>query len=811
VRRARIVLTVLTATVTLAGSSPGAAGAAAARSRDGIWVKIRRTEYGIPHILAHDFESLGYGYGYAFAQDNLCTIAEDYVTVDAQRSRYFGPNGSYLQAGNGITVNNLSSDLFFQQIIDSGVIGKLLSQPPPNGPKPQVIDAIRGYVRGYNRYLHDVGGAAGVPDPRCRGKAWVHPITTAQAWRRFYQLVLLAGYDVVIDGIADASPPAPGASGAAFDPRAAARTIATRWRALHVRLGSNAVAIGSAGTRDHTHGLLLGNPHFPWHGPERFYQAQLTIPGVVNVTGASLYGVPVVLIGHTPTMAWSHTVSTAYRFTPYQLTLVPGQPTQYLQDGQPTPMDPRTVSVMARQPDGSLRKVTRTLWWTRYGPVFDDLVGVPLPWTPSTAFAIRDVNAANFRVLNHFLDTDMASSALEELRILKRYQGIPWVNTIVADRRGHALYADIGAIPHVTDDEAQQCDTALGQGTFELLGLPVLDGSRTDCDWGSDPGAAVPGIFGPGHEPSLLRGDYVTNSNDSYWLANPHHPLTGFARIIGTEGTARTLRTRIGLVMAQRRVEGTDHLGPPGFTRKDMQHMVFGDGSYAAMITKRDLVSMCRQFEGAGGAPTSNGPPVAVGNSCDVLAAWNGRENLTSRGAVLFRRFWDLANGATPSPYSHPFDPDRPVTTPYGLDTNNPQVQQAFGDALSDLDAAHVPFDATVGSRQYIVKDGVRFPIHGGMGDPHGDFNAIWTSWKAGHGLTRPDGGSSFVQVVTWSAGPCPNARTILTYGESENPASPHFTDQTRLFSHKRWVVDRFCGSQIAASPALRVTTLTAP
>ncbi len=90
-------------------------------------------------------------------------------------------------------------------------------------------------------------------------------------------------------------------------------------------MGSNAVAIGSAGTRDHR-GLLLGNPHFPWIGPERFYQAQLTIPGKINVTGASLYGVPLILIGHNASVAWSHTVSTAFRFTPFQLTLVQGPP-----------------------------------------------------------------------------------------------------------------------------------------------------------------------------------------------------------------------------------------------------------------------------------------------------------------------------------------------------------------------------------------------------------------------------------------------------------------------------------------------------
>jgi acyl-homoserine-lactone acylase len=241
-----------------------------------------------------------------------------------------------------------------------------------------------------------------------------------------------------------------------------------------------------------------------------------------------------------------------------------------------------------------------------------------------------------------------------------------------------------------------------------------------------------------------------------------------------------------------------------------MQRLVFSDGSYAAEITKHDLVGMCRQFAANGGAPTSSGPPVPVGNSCDVLAHWNGREALGSRGAVLFRRFWDLANGAEPTPYSHPFDSNDPVHTPYGLDTNNPQVQQAFGDALSDLRDAHVPFNARLGSQQFMVKAGHRIPYHGGTGDPHGDFDAIWTTWVAGKGLSQPDGGSSFVQVVTWNDGPCPDARTILTYGESENPASPHFVDQSRLFSRKRWVLDRFCQAQIQASPALHVTTLTA-
>src|SRR3954451_23363409 len=178
-------------------------------------------------------------------------------------------------------------------------------------------------------------------------------------------------------------------------------------------------------------------------------------------------------------MAWSHTVSTAYRFTPYQLTLVPGSPTQYLQDGTPVDMTSRKVTVQVRQDDGSVKPLTRTLWSTRYGPMINSLVGVPLPWTPAAAFTYRDANANNFRSFNHFFATNRAQSVAAELKILRKYQGIPWVNTIVADRTGHALYADIGAIPNVPDALAQQCDSGLGIATSQLLGLPVLDGSRT--------------------------------------------------------------------------------------------------------------------------------------------------------------------------------------------------------------------------------------------------------------------------------------------------------------------------------------------
>ena len=88
-------------------------------------------------------------------------------------------------------------------------------------------------------------------------------------------------------------------------------------------IGSNALGFGSALTES-GRGILLGNPHYPWHGPSRFHIAHLTLPGEVDVMGASLVTTSRVAIGFTQRVAWSHTVSTALRFTMFRLDLVPG-------------------------------------------------------------------------------------------------------------------------------------------------------------------------------------------------------------------------------------------------------------------------------------------------------------------------------------------------------------------------------------------------------------------------------------------------------------------------------------------------------
>ena len=110
---------------------------------------IVRTSYGIPHITASSWRGIGYGVGYAYAQDNLCMLAEEFATVAGERSLHFGPKESAVLGFERI--DNLSSDTFFRSAID---LPKLRRGIATQGCAAR--DVIRGYVAGYNRLLREL-------------------------------------------------------------------------------------------------------------------------------------------------------------------------------------------------------------------------------------------------------------------------------------------------------------------------------------------------------------------------------------------------------------------------------------------------------------------------------------------------------------------------------------------------------------------------------------------------------------------------------------------------------------------------------
>ncbi|MER5733269.1 penicillin acylase family protein [Streptomyces sp. NPDC002138] len=794
------------AAVPPAAASAAADGGAARRpSGGGLSALVRYTENGIPHILAKDYADLGFGTGWAQAADQVCVLADGFLTVSGERSRWFGPDAAP-DGSLSSAAGNLSSDLYFKGIRESGTVEKLLATPAPAGPGKDVKELMRGWAAGYNAWL----AQNKITDPACKGAGWVHPVTAVDVAARAYAVAVLGGQGRGIDGIAAAQPPAgaahtpPGAGartsapapGADIDPAAAAEAARQLFDTSRYDMGSNAVAFAGSATASGG-GLLLGNPHYPWQGGRRFWQSQQTIPGELNVSGGSLLGTVVVNIGFNEKVAWSHTVATGTPVNLHQLALDPKDPTAYLVDGVAEKMVPRTVSV----PVKGGAPVSRTQWWTRFGPVLTSLgAGLPLPWSATTAYALNDPNAVNLRAFDTALAMGKARSVAGIQDAQRRTQGLPWVNTLAADSAGKTLFTQSQIVPRITDELAARCSTPLGRATYPSAGLAVLDGSRGDCALGSDPDAVQPGVFGPAKAPTLRDATYAENSNDSAWLANADHPLTGYERVWGTTGTARSLRTRGALE------DVSAMAAKGGLTVADLQKQQFANRVPAGDLAAADAASACAALPG-GTATASDGSAVDVSAACPVLARWDRTAETASRGALLFDRFWRRLTASTAAKdlWLVPFSAADPVRTPRTLNQSAPGVGRALADTVVELKAAGIALDAPLGEHQFVVRGGERIPVGGGT-EALGVWDKVEAVWNpAGGGYTEVVHGSSHIQAVGWDGGRCPVARTLLSYSQSSNPNSPYYADQTRMFSGERWVRSRYCEADILTSAALRV------
>lgn len=721
---------------------------------------VRRTDGGVPHIQANDFSSLGYGTGYAMAEDNICLIANQMLSFSAERSRFLGPQDG-----------NLQSDYFYQLFID-----RKEAEEPVDARQAAVF---RGAAAGYNRYLRDTG-LDKLPDASCRGKPWVRELAEID-FRRISRMNFF--YPYFLDSIVGAVPPAAMQpvvlrSGQRSAPSAAEGIEASIAQLLEPfkSMGSNGIALGRDATVNGT-GMLMANPHQPWSGTSRFWAFHQTLPGELDVIGANVIGRPQVGIGATENISWTATVQTGPLFSFYQQSMVPGQPTQYLFDGAPRPLKAESVTVQALEA-GVLVPRKHTFYSTHYGALM--VGGSTFPWTSGAAYSVRAVDAG-WRSIEALLPQYQAKSVQEYKAVQDKYQYNP-SNVIAADSSGSAFYMNAAPVPNLTDAQRSDCARP-----------GALDGSRSACMWNSDSDAVIPGIFGPSKMPSLTRTDHASNMNDSYWLANPAQPLYGFDSSLGSIDSARTPRTRSGLTQIAERIAGTDGLPGSKFTREQLQDLVFGNKAYMGRILRDDLVTLCQKNP----VVTVAGAAVDLRAACKVLAAWDLKDNLDSHGSHLFREF-ALLN--TERNYLVPFDLKDPVNTPRGLDTdNNPAVLQALAGAVQKITAAGIALDARLGDIQYVTRNGQRIPIHGGA-EEAGNLNLIGTPLDGAKGYSDITTESTSWVQVTELTKTGPKVRGVLAYSQSTNPASPHYSDMTQAYSDKRWIELPFKQADVAAA-----------
>jgi acyl-homoserine-lactone acylase len=796
-----LVVSAATATASLAAVAPATADTPTYRAT------ITRTEHDIPHIVAADWGSLGFGSGYAAAETSICTLADTVLAARGQRSKYLGPDKKYddqvAMNGTNLQVDALVTDLHNRQVVE-----KLLTSTAK--PSATARTMVAGYAAGVNQYLKDIGGTNNITDPRCKGASYIQPnATELDLWYGVYLANIIASTGFFLKEIVDADPPSTSDPGIPSTPLdavfAQVPDVPLDPSALpnNLPIGSNATALGKDATTTGS-GMILGNPHFPWRGRYRFTQQHLTIPGQYNVAGASLMGSPVVNIGWNNNVAWSHTVSTAYRFTPYEYRIV-GKPTQYLTtNGLLKQLDHRVVQIQAKQADGSLKTVTEDMYRTPQGYVAD-APALFMGWTPLSFFAIRDANGEQLKTIDTFLDMGKATNVSDLLAKQDAQGGMPWVNTIAADRAGNSLYADHSVVPNVSNALANACMTPIGHVLFQVAGLPGLDGTRADagCKWGTDADAQRPGIFGPKHLPKTIRGDWVMNANDSFWLPNPAQKLEGFADIIGCEQCIRTHRSRmIYHYVLDHLTEGK--ISPEILRGTEHENRV---GAAIAMGSNADLKAVC---EAAGG-----------GDACPVLEGWDRHSNKESKGYAIFEAFatrmpgpaLPIAVGPDPS-WKVQFDATDPVETPRDLDESNSGVVTAMKDAIASVRAKNLPIDSDWGAYQVAGDDGADpIPLGGGDGDLAGNANALASRnpvQNANHGKAVTYG-SSHIQAISFLPDGKVDTKTILTYGQSENPSRPSHQDQTELFGNKQWVSFPWTDADITAQKVSKKTVTSAP
>jgi len=777
---------------------------------------IRWTSYGIPHIVARDLGSLTFGQGYAFAKNHICILADQAVKVRGERARFFGPGQDDV---------NIDSDFGYLALGFRASASEALRRL-----SPESLEVLRGFVAGYNHYLDEVG-PAGLP-AACRNAEWVRRLDDEDLVAYSMEVARIASGAAFARLIGNAQP------GVKSDEKSARLELPS----IRAALASNAWVIGADRTET-GRGMLVANPHFPWEGAHKFYEAHLTIPGELDAYGAQLMGVPLLSFAFNQHLAWTHTFSASTQFTLYRLRLDPDNPTRYRYGQDIREMSSRKHAISVRQPDGSLKQVERTLYRSHYGPM---LRADSLPWDPAGgyAFTMRDAARDTLQMADQYLAMLRATDLASFRAAMERYQSTPYVNTLYADRDGNIFYADGSRVPNLSDAALIAWEVALkampAARAAWKRGIVVLDGSLPLFEWMED-GAGPQGSVPFARAPQLTRRDFLFNANDSYWIANPAQPLVGHSRLYGEAEEPLSARSRMNLaILSDTRPNG--HAGDDGkFSAAELERAALGNQSFTADLLRDEVVQRCVAAQKRAAAATRKKSEEVEANAdlataCTTLSEWDGRFDLGSRGAVLWREFVgsytrdEYRDGTL---FAEAFDPSRPLATPRGL----PPVPKKGPDpvlrrlelAIERLREAGIdPFLATLADVQFTDKGEVRIPIHGGASAegvtnyagfdidrttllPHMDrgdaLNTRTGLSKRGYPVNY---GTSFFLVLAFTDDG-PSARAIMTYSASSDPSSPHFRDQTEMWSRKELRPVLFTSQQIEADVQLKIQQIAAP
>ncbi|HKQ62602.1 MAG TPA: penicillin acylase family protein [Candidatus Polarisedimenticolaceae bacterium] len=511
----------------------------------------------------------------------------------------------------------------------------------------------------------------------------------------------------------------------------------------HPPPGSNGWAIAparSVGGR----AMLFINPHVGFFGPTAFYEGHLRSDAGWNISGGSLIGLPFPVLGHNARLGWTHTVNLpdivdlyAERFDD------PAAPLAYRYGAAHRTATQWTETIQVR---GAAAAESRSFTFrkTHHGPIIRGPDG--------QALAVRIAKLAEGGQLEQWYRMGRARS-LREFEAALSALAVPMFNTIYADAAGNILYVYAGALPR--RDAALDWDQ------------PV-DGADPATEWrGYHSLAELPRVLNPPH-------GFIQNCNSSPFATsdagNPD-PAAFPSYMVHDDDNARARLSR-------RILAATPRFDLDAWSRAACDTSVF-----EAERLLPELAAEWRRLEGEDPARAAR-----TAAAIATLERWNRISTTASEAMTLFAGWFSrLDSAAADSP-------------------SWPRVSALEG-AIDELTASggswRVPWGEVNRLQRRRLTEGEDFsdaePSLGFAGAP-GELGIIANFYtRAATGQARNYGiaGNSFVEVVEF--GEQVAARSVLVFGESGDPSSPHYFDQAPLYAARSFKPAWFSRADVRA------------
>lgn len=714
----------------------GATGPRTSAPAADLWqqVEIIRTAHGVPHIRAENLRAAGYALAWLQLEDYGPRTAMNVLRAHGEMAKLFGRD-------------SIESDFVFRRARARAIrTYHLLEQ--------ETRDIYEGFAAGVNRYVE------------------LHPAEfPAEMPTNF------TGYDVATLDVGRASPnaarqfltrlnpPAPSRDTARppnddpFGPSPSATSQPNGdelWSPVSrppsdlSNVGSNAWAFAPTRTKSGK-AILLRNPHLSWTAG--YYEAHMTVPGVIDFYGDFRIGSPFAVIGGFNRHLGFATTNNAQDLDEiYALDVDPKTPDHYLFDGTSLPLTRELITIEFRNGDG-LSTETREMWSTPLGPVVHRANG--------KVYIVKAAGEGDFRAGEQFLRM-MRAKSLAEWKDAMRMRARMTSNFTYADGAGNILYLWNAALPVLPHAPGGDTTAIPARETRDVWTRYV-------------PFDSLPQVLNP-------RGGYVHNENDSPHFTNVRGPIDTTNAYPNLEAPDLALRSQHAIEL----VGGDNKLSLEDVVRlKHSYRMILADR------VKPDLIA----------AVKATNPGGDTAQALALIERWNNSAAPDSRGASLFEVWWQRYSQGRPDSlrFVKVWSAADPLKTPRGL-ADPTRAAESFGWAVQETARRYGRWDVAWGEVHRVRRGTVDAPV-GGCGGALGCFRVLNFA-RDPDGKHSANGGDGWVLAVEF--GDVPRAYSVLAYGESPNPESPWHADQAEMFARGELKKVAFTARDVDAQAVLR-------